>query len=166
MVQNIDKMETVPASNKKLRRKWMGKCARSRVEVSKAIRNVPFYNDYRNGRLLARRLKRVVRMRCPTLTRSFVGSRDVRVRPRNPKSQRTEAGRFASVKRPLGPIYPICVIRRRLSGIVVKLKPSGRRKTCGRSGILDLWLVSVAKKYVNRGLHLLDLIQKKVTSMP
>src|SRR6202034_646413 len=58
LVQNIDKMETVPAGNKKLRRKWMGKCARSRVEVSKAIRNVPFYNS--QWKAFGKEIERVV----------------------------------------------------------------------------------------------------------
>src|SRR4029079_18244233 len=38
LIQVSDKLETVPLSNKKLRKKWMGRLNRSRVEVSQAIR--------------------------------------------------------------------------------------------------------------------------------
>ena len=43
LTQVSDKLDTVPLSNKKLRRRWMGRLARARVEVSLAIRKVPFY---------------------------------------------------------------------------------------------------------------------------
>ena len=43
LVQTSEKLEEVPLSNKKLRKKWMGKVARGRVAVSLAIRNVTFY---------------------------------------------------------------------------------------------------------------------------
>ncbi len=39
--QVSEKLDTVPLSNKKLRRRWKGKLARARVEVSQAIRAVP-----------------------------------------------------------------------------------------------------------------------------
>src|SRR5213080_2209195 len=41
--QTSDKLGTVPASNRKLRRRWVGRVARARVEVSLGIRKVPFY---------------------------------------------------------------------------------------------------------------------------
>src|SRR5260370_29779977 len=44
LVQNYDKMEPVPASNKKLRKKWVANCARSRVAVSQTTPHVPFSN--------------------------------------------------------------------------------------------------------------------------
>src|SRR5262249_27152239 len=43
LTQTSDKLSTIGLSNKKLRRKWMGKLARARVAVSQAIRKVPFY---------------------------------------------------------------------------------------------------------------------------
>src|ERR1700722_20151184 len=43
LTQVSDKLDTVPLSNKKLRRRWKSKLARARVEVSQAIRAVPFY---------------------------------------------------------------------------------------------------------------------------
>src|SRR6195256_7065247 len=41
--QTSDKLGTVPASNRKLRRRWVGRVARARIEVSLGIRKVPFY---------------------------------------------------------------------------------------------------------------------------
>src|SRR5262249_54574484 len=41
--QVSDKLESVPLSNKKLLRRWRGRLARARVEVSQTIRKVPFY---------------------------------------------------------------------------------------------------------------------------
>src|SRR6185295_40407 len=43
--QLTDKMEAVPLSNKKLRRRAAGKVARTWVEVSQAIRAVAFYGS-------------------------------------------------------------------------------------------------------------------------
>src|SRR5258708_706023 len=43
LVQHSDKLGAIPLSNKKLRRKWMGKVARCRVQVSQGIRSIPFY---------------------------------------------------------------------------------------------------------------------------
>ena len=43
-----DKVASVPASNRKLRRKWMGKLARSRVAMSQGIRAIPFRQTYWN----------------------------------------------------------------------------------------------------------------------
>ena len=40
--QTYDKHNSIPASNKKLKRRWTGKWNRTRVEVSRAIRLVPF----------------------------------------------------------------------------------------------------------------------------
>ena len=41
-LQTIDKMGQVPPANKKLRKKWNGKILRSRVEISRALRGIPF----------------------------------------------------------------------------------------------------------------------------
>jgi len=41
-IQLIDKLETVPLSNKKLRRKAQGKVNRAKVEMSQAIRHLPW----------------------------------------------------------------------------------------------------------------------------
>jgi RNA polymerase primary sigma factor len=43
LAQLSEKLATIPASNKKIRRKWSVKLARSRVQVSQSIRKVPFY---------------------------------------------------------------------------------------------------------------------------
>src|SRR5882757_8577062 len=40
-LQTIDKMAQVPVSNKKLRKKWVGKVLRTRVEISRALRGIP-----------------------------------------------------------------------------------------------------------------------------
>ncbi|MEO7146189.1 MAG: sigma-70 factor domain-containing protein, partial [Bryobacteraceae bacterium] len=40
--QVLEKLESVGLSNKKLRRRWMGKVARAKIETSQAMRRVPF----------------------------------------------------------------------------------------------------------------------------
>ena len=40
--QTVEKQGAVPAINKKLRKKWGGKIARGKVEVSRALRAIPF----------------------------------------------------------------------------------------------------------------------------
>jgi RNA polymerase primary sigma factor len=40
--QTVDKFGTVPTLNKKLRKRWAGKVARAKVELSRALRAIPF----------------------------------------------------------------------------------------------------------------------------
>ena len=56
--QLTDKMEAVPASNKKLRRRAAGKVNRNWVEISQAIRGVPFYSS--QWKMFAKEIERVV----------------------------------------------------------------------------------------------------------
>ena len=56
--QSVEKLEDVPLSNKKLRKKWMSKVARARVAVSRAIRKIPFYLS--QWKQFAKEIERVV----------------------------------------------------------------------------------------------------------
>jgi RNA polymerase primary sigma factor len=56
--QLTDKMGAVPASNKKLRRRAAGRVNRNWVEISQAIRAVPFYSS--QWKMFAKEIERVV----------------------------------------------------------------------------------------------------------
>ena len=149
-----DKYEAAPAANKKVKRKALGKYNRARVELSIGIRAIP-WNIHR--------------------WKQFTKSLEHAVEEMNHLSQeleRLESGkqiptvqaRVRELKREVKKREQIAAAS--LADLRVSLQNIRNGESEAERAKKDLveanlrLVVSVAKKYVNRGLHLLDLIQE------